>query len=116
MPSLLGAASLAAGAGGTDSSLMSISRVNNTTREVVGRRRSGQTFPVEMSVSEVVLGDRLVYTAIMRDITDRKQAEAQIHRMTVELEQRVRERTAELVQANQALEIGPRPGPGGQPG
>jgi signal transduction histidine kinase/DNA-binding response OmpR family regulator len=83
---------------------MSISRVNNTTREVVGRRRNGQPFPLEMSVSEVVLGDRLVYTAIMRDITDRKQAEAQIQRMTGELEQRVRERTAELVQANQALE------------
>ena len=84
---------------------MSISRVNNTTREVVGRRRNGQPFPLEMSVSEVVLGDRLVYTAIMRDITDRKQAKAQIQRMTGELEQRVRERTAELVQANQALEM-----------
>jgi signal transduction histidine kinase/DNA-binding response OmpR family regulator/HAMP domain-containing protein len=105
MPSLLGTASIATGTGGgTESSLMSISRVNNTTREVVGRRRNGQPFPLEMSVSEVVLGDRLVYTAIMRDITDRKQAEAQIQRMTGELEQRVRERTAELVQANQALE------------
>ena len=105
LPTLLGTASLAVGSGGgTESSLMSISRVNNTTREVVGRRRNGQPFPLEMSVSEVVLGDRLVYTAIMRDITDRKQAEAQIQRMTGELEQRVRERTAELVQANQALE------------
>ena len=105
MPTLLGAASLATGSGGgTEPSLMSISRVNNTTREVVGRRRTGQPFPVEMSVSEVVLGDRLVYTAIMRDITDRKQAEAQIQRMTAELEHRVEERTAELVQANQALE------------
>jgi signal transduction histidine kinase/HAMP domain-containing protein len=105
MPTLLGASSMAVGAGdGNESSLMSISRVNNTTREVVGRRRNGQPFPVEMSVSEVVLGDRLVYTAIMRDITERKQAETQIQKMTGELEQRVRERTAELVQANQALE------------
>src|SRR5207248_3569214 len=97
-----GTTSLAAGSGGAESSLMSISRVNNTTREVVGRRRTGQPFPVEMSVSEVVLGDRLVYTAILRDITDRKQAEAQIQRMTGEQEHRVEERTAELVQANQA--------------
>ena len=105
MPSILGTPSLAAtSTDGTESSLMSISRVNNTTRELVGRRRNGQPFPIEMSVSEVVLGDRLVYTAIMRDITERKQAEAQIQRMTGELEQRVRERTAELVQANQALE------------
>jgi signal transduction histidine kinase/DNA-binding response OmpR family regulator/HAMP domain-containing protein len=104
LPSLLGTSLAAGSGGGTESSLMSISRVNNTTREVVGRRRNGQPFPVEMSVSEVVLGDRLVYTAIMRDITDRKQAESQIQRMTGELERRVRERTAELVQANQALE------------
>jgi PAS domain S-box-containing protein len=104
MPTLLGSTSIAAGSLSPESSLMSISRVNNTTREVVGRRRNGATFPVEMSVSEVVLGDRLVYTAIMRDITDRKQAETQIQKMTEELEQRVRERTAELVQANQSLE------------
>jgi PAS domain S-box-containing protein len=103
MPSLLGTAAPTAGTG-TDSSLMSISRVNGTTREVLARRRSGEAFPVEMSVSEVVLGDRLVYTAILRDITDRKQAEAQIQRMTGELEKRVQERTAELMQANQALE------------
>lgn len=104
MPSLLGMASMAIGAGGTESSLMSISRVNNTTREVVGRKRTGQAFPLEMSVSEVVLGDRLVYTAIMRDITERKQAEEQIQQMTVGLEHRVQERTTELLQANQALE------------
>lgn len=104
MPALLGIASMAIGAGGTESSLMSISRVNNTTREVVGRKRTGQAFPLEMSVSEVVLGDRLVYTAIMRDITERKQAEEQIQQMTVGLEHRVQERTTQLLQANQALE------------
>src|SRR5581483_11888161 len=62
VPALLGTPSLATGSAGAESSLMSISRVNGTTREVVGRRRTGQPFPVEMSVSEVVLGDRLVYT------------------------------------------------------
>jgi signal transduction histidine kinase/HAMP domain-containing protein len=101
---LLGPSSIAVGSAGAEASYMSMSRVNNTTREVIGRRRSGERFPVEMSVSEVVLGDRLVYTAILRDITERKQAEVQIRRMTEELEHRVRERTAELVQANQALE------------
>jgi signal transduction histidine kinase len=104
MTSLLGPSSIAIGSAGAEASYMSISRVNNTTREVIGRRRSGERFPVEMSVSEVVLGDRLVYTAILRDITERKQAETKIRQMTEELEQRVRERTAELVQANQALE------------
>jgi signal transduction histidine kinase len=104
MSSLLGPSSIAVGSAGAEASYMSISRVNNTTREVIGRRKSGERFPVEMSVSEVVLGDRLVYTAILRDIKERKHAETQIRQMTEELEQRVRERTAELVQANQALE------------
>jgi signal transduction histidine kinase/CheY-like chemotaxis protein/HAMP domain-containing protein len=89
---------------GAESSLMSISRVNGTTREVMARRKNGSGFPAEMSVSEVILGDRLVYTAILRDVTERKQAQQASERMTVELERRVAERTAELMQANQALE------------
>src|SRR5262249_44957391 len=60
---------------GAESSLMSISRVNGTTREVMARRKNGTGFPAELAVSEVILGDRLMYTAILRDVTERKQAE-----------------------------------------
>jgi signal transduction histidine kinase/HAMP domain-containing protein len=104
MPTLLGSVVLPSGSFGAESSMYNIRRVTGTTREVIGRRRDGAAFPVELAVSEVVLGDRLVYTAILRDITDRKQAESQIRHMTEELEHRVQERTAELMQANQSLE------------
>lgn len=107
MPTLLGftgGAARESGPYGIHSSLLSISRVNGTTREVVARKRNGATFPAEMSVSEVILGDRLVYTAILRDVTERKENEAASERMTIELERRVAERTTELIQANQALE------------
>jgi PAS domain S-box-containing protein len=44
-------------------------------REVVGRRRDGSTFPLEIAVSEMLLGGQLYFTGILRDITARRQAE-----------------------------------------
>ncbi|WP_232834415.1 PAS domain S-box protein, partial [Rhodoferax ferrireducens] len=44
-------------------------------REVVGRRKDGSVFPMEMAVSEMRLGGQRYFTGILRDITARKQAE-----------------------------------------
>ena len=44
-------------------------------REVVGLRKDGTTFPVDLSVSEVRVGGRRIFTGIVRDITARKTAE-----------------------------------------
>ncbi len=45
-------------------------------REVVGRRKGGSTFPMELAVSEV--GDRKLFTGIIRDISRRKDLEREI--------------------------------------
>ncbi|MBU0945544.1 MAG: PAS domain S-box protein [Proteobacteria bacterium] len=45
-------------------------------REVVGRRKDGNTFPLEIAVSEMWMGGQRYFTGILRDITVRKQAEA----------------------------------------
>lgn len=44
-------------------------------REVMGRRKNGRLFPMEMAVSEMWLGGQRYFTGILRDITARKQAE-----------------------------------------
>ena len=44
-------------------------------REVLARRRDGSTFALELNVSEVRVGDRRIFTGIVRDITERKRTE-----------------------------------------
>jgi len=44
-------------------------------REVVGRRRDGSVFPMDISVGEASDGDKPIFVGIIRDITDRKAAE-----------------------------------------
>jgi PAS domain S-box-containing protein len=55
-------------------------------REVVGRRKDGTTFPLDLAVSEVRLEDRRMFTGIIRDITKRKQAEEGLHKAKEEAE------------------------------
>lgn len=44
-------------------------------REVKGRRKDGSIFPFFLSVSEVKLDDKVIYTGIIHDISDLKRAE-----------------------------------------
>src|SRR5262249_36242185 len=44
-------------------------------REVAGQHKDGTSFPAELAVSEAWLGERRVFVGIVRDVTERKQAE-----------------------------------------
>ena len=56
-------------------------------REVVGKRKDGSTFPLDLAVSEVHISDRRLFTGVVRDITDRRRLEQEILRIS-ELERR----------------------------
>ncbi len=73
-------------------------------REVVGRRKDGSIFPLYLAVSEAWVGGRRLFSGILRDITERKNAEKDLKRAKDELEERVKERTAQLMALNVQLE------------
>jgi PAS domain S-box-containing protein len=53
-------------------------RIIGIGREVMGRRKDGTDFPMELAVSEVRLGERRLFTGIARDLTERHRMEQQL--------------------------------------
>jgi len=65
-------------------------------REVLGKKKDGKTFPFRLAVSEVILNDRIIYTGIIHDLTDIKEAEQRLRLFNEELEEKVEARTNEI--------------------
>ncbi len=53
-------------------------RIIGIGREVVGRRKDGSEFPLDLSVSEVRLASRRIFAGFVRDIGERKRLEKEI--------------------------------------
>ena len=79
------------------------SSIIGKTVDMAGLRKDGSEFPIELSVAAWKTKQGVFFTGIVRDVTDRKRVEKALRKARDELEQLVRERTAELVKANEQL-------------
>jgi diguanylate cyclase (GGDEF)-like protein/PAS domain S-box-containing protein len=87
---------------GLSSSKTSITSI--MTHETVGRRKDGNTLPIEIAISELTRSEGRLFIAIARDITERKRSEEELKALHDDLERRVIKRTKELASLNQELE------------
>jgi PAS domain S-box-containing protein len=56
-----------------------------TKREIDGVRKDGTVFPIEVAFSEMRLGTRQLFIATVRDLSDKRRAEAQMARLQEEV-------------------------------
>jgi two-component system sensor kinase FixL len=60
-------------------------RIIGIGRVVVGKRRDGSTFPMELAVGEMKSGDRRFFTGFIRDLTERQMTETRLQELQSEL-------------------------------
>jgi two-component system sensor kinase FixL len=60
-------------------------RIIGIGRVVVGQRKDGNTFPMELAVGEVVANGRRLFTGFIRDLTERQLHESRMQELQAEL-------------------------------
>ncbi len=60
-------------------------RIIGSSRVVIGLRRDGSTFPMELYIGETTAPGRRTFTGFVRDLTERQETQARLHELQVEL-------------------------------
>ncbi|MBF0187784.1 MAG: PAS domain S-box protein, partial [Magnetococcales bacterium] len=59
--------------------------LGTTGREVIGKRKDGSTFPLDLAVAQGHIGEERFFTGIIRDISTRKQMEKEVQEQEARL-------------------------------
>lgn len=81
-----------------------VKKIIGIGREVHGLKKDGSTFPFRLAVSEVRYKDKNIFTGFIHDLTKEHAAEEELRRYADELEEKVRERTKDLIKLVSELE------------
>lgn len=69
-------------------------------REAVGLRRDGTDFPIHLTINEVHVGKRRLFTGLVRDLSEREEARKRLEQLRTELE---RSRFGQIVGRSPAM-------------
>ena len=72
-------------------------------QEMRGQRKNGETFPIELSVTEMRIGEEHYYVSVVRDISEQKASEAELRAALHDAE--AANRTKSLFLANMSHEL-----------
>lgn len=60
-------------------------RIIGIGRRVIGRRKDGTSFPLELSIGEAIGGGKRVFTGFIRDLSEREAAEEKLRQLQADL-------------------------------
>jgi len=79
--------------------------IPGNVREVIGRRKNGETFPLRLAVNQFNIENERLFVGIMQKISEEKAAEKELLRHRDHLKDLVAEQTADLRQAMNKAEM-----------
>ncbi|WP_421903662.1 PAS domain S-box protein [Maridesulfovibrio sp.] len=82
-----------------------VPKVIGIGREIEAVQKNGTRFPIDLSINEIRTPDAVMFTAIVRDISERKEQERRLRMLNDQLEQLVDERTAALTRKTDELTV-----------